>query len=120
MSIDLVILTAVAFAGVATWQLIMSMPRRGGTIGQGVVVLLYRWARFWRAVAEAGDAAVLNYHVTKDAVAIAPQSWTQLGQPMPGTPHATCEPLSGTTGELERRLANWSGPLPEASQSGMR
>lgn len=95
MSLDLVILAAVAFAGVATWRLVLAMPRRGGTIGQAVVALLYQWARFWRAVAEGADQAVLNYHLTKGAVAIAPQCWARLGQPLPGTPNATCGPLGG-------------------------
>jgi len=68
----------------AAWLVINAMPREGGTVGRGVVVLLYRWARYWRAVACAADDAVLVYHLTMRETAIEPECCaTEAPRPQP-------------------------------------
>ena len=86
-TIDVLTLVITALCGLATFLTIKAMPRWGGTLGQGAVVLLFRLARFFRAVAVAADQAVLHYHLAKREEEIEPSCWSSLGQvfPVPGS-----------------------------------
>ncbi len=86
-TIDVLTLVITALCGLATYKTIQAIPRCGGTFGQGAVVLLFRLARFVRAVAIAAYQAVLHYHLAKREEAIEPNCWSSLGQvfPVPGS-----------------------------------